>query len=391
MLNLKLLRKHSPRCKGFFAAGAIACLIAAGGAARAQEVPGAPGESPASADEGNKFSFHAFINQAYAKSQDHQIYGIPTDGTTDYENIALQLRYDFTKQDTVVVQLAHDRFGRSPLNEVTDDVELDFAFYQHRFKDETLVKLGKIPLPFGIYNEIQDVGTILPFFTAPESVYLKSHSNESFEGALAGHTFAPNSKWSLDAELYAGGWDRVEQSFNAPAVVVRAENGLGTQLWLSTPLPGVRLGAGVQRWDFKGDSLEKAGEKGRAHTYVLSFDGNWDRFFVRAEYYDAWFPLQFGPVLDPKFEYIAYYGQVGFAITPKLKINAQAERARIGLNLGSPATEANKDYALGLAYAFSYNVVAKIEGHKNTGILADEAVFTPLKTTYGLASISVSF
>jgi hypothetical protein len=375
-------------------AAALAVALGAGGAAHAQEPAEPPAQNEtAPAETSSKLSFHAYLNQAYARSDSHQVFGIPEDGTANYNNIAFQFRYQLTHKDVVVVQLAHDRLGKSTLNDVIDDIELDWAFYQRQITDVTSIKVGQIQLPLGIYNEIQDVGTLLPFYAAPESVYLKNRTSESFVGAMVSHTFAQGSPWSVDGDLYYGGWDRLEQTPQTGVTnVAKAENAVGTQLWLNTPASGVRFGLAAFRMDIR-DSVNQVGSKDRSKTFVLSYDGTFERFFTRAEYIYGRQPARLtSQITTPRIDYEGYYGQVGVTVLPRLKVSAQAEVAQYDLNLGTGKTTIFKDYALGIAYYFDYNIVAKLEAHRNRGTqVENEALPGPVVTNYGLASLAISF
>src|SRR4028118_973750 len=81
----------------------------------------------------SRFSIHGYVSQAYAVSEDHQILGIPTEGTTDYRDLALQFRYEQDRKNTFVLQLRQERLGESPRER--DDLELDWAFYQRSVSD----------------------------------------------------------------------------------------------------------------------------------------------------------------------------------------------------------------------------------------------------------------
>ena len=121
---------------------ALSCLLLA-----------SPIQAQRLSDVMSKLSIHGYVSQAWATSEDHQIFGIPTDGTTDYRDLALQLRYDQSRENVFVVQLRHQRLGESPQAASMDDVTLDWAFYQRRFTDRFSLKVGRIPLPLGIFNE----------------------------------------------------------------------------------------------------------------------------------------------------------------------------------------------------------------------------------------------
>ncbi|HEX2224530.1 MAG TPA: hypothetical protein VHN15_10025 [Thermoanaerobaculia bacterium] len=340
-----------------------------------------------------KISFHAFFNQAYAMSDGHQVFGIPERGTTDYRNVALQVRYQITSRDIVVTQLSHERLGRSTLNEVRDDVELDWAFYERRLTDDTSVKVGKMQLPVGLYNEIRDVGTLLPLYAPPLNFYVENYASESVEGVMLSRRFAPDSDWSLDADLYYGGWDRVEQDPPTGRVVeARVENGVGTQLWLNTPVPDLRFGLSAIRFDVEG-RLNQAQETDTFELYALSAAARFGRVSLHTEGLWSQAPFRLTPeIVLPHIVYLAYYGQIGLELTPKWSLNWQSDFAEVQFQSGLPSVDLNEDHALGVSYRFRYNVVAKAEVHQNKGFMAEnELTFIPLKTRYGILSWSVSF
>lgn len=43
--------------------------------------------------------------------------------------------------------------GGSLVNDFTPELQLDWAFYERRFGDNTLLRIGKAPIPMGISNE----------------------------------------------------------------------------------------------------------------------------------------------------------------------------------------------------------------------------------------------
>ena len=126
----------------------------------------------ASAQNADKLSIHGYLTQGYAVSDSAHVEGIPKEGTTDYRRAALLMRYATTSSDNFVIQLAHRRLGNSPSMQFEPDVKVDWAYYEHTFSGpSTRLRVGKSPIPFGIYNEVRYVGTQLPFYRAPYAMY----------------------------------------------------------------------------------------------------------------------------------------------------------------------------------------------------------------------------
>jgi hypothetical protein len=338
--------------------------------------------------EGSKLAIHGYLTQAFADADDHPIIGIPTDGTTDYRTAALQFRYDMTDKDNFVLQLSHERLGTSPFANSRPAVDLDWAFYQHRFSGGTSVKVGKLQIPIGIYNEIRDVGTLLPFYRPPAATYGEAYyTSETIDGLMLSHTFGAGSRWSLAVDAYGGEWSYLTTTTD----VARAEKALGGQLWLATPVEGLRIGLGGRRYETDDEVLGTD----TITSWEAAIDGRFERLLLRAQ------------SLDARFEggkYRSYFVQAGYNVTPRLVVNAQWEKAELAITLpvGPVAVpfdypDFSEDFALGVNFAFRPDVVLKLEGHANEGLVADDVtelqffLNQPSKTKYVIASLSVSF
>ncbi len=366
-----------------FVLGLILALSASGLAA--QEEPAAQEEKVGAAAEerfGLKLSFHGYLTQAYAQSDGHQFLGISEDGTADYRTAALQIRADVTKQDAFVVQLSHERFGASGVQEVKDDVELDWIFYEHKFGDSA-VKVGRVQIPFGIYNQIKDVGTLLPFYRPSHNFYGEAaYSSETVDGLVLSHSFHLGERWGLDADVHYGDWKFIARDFFTGAFTENSVNdSIGAELWLETPISGLRIGTGGIRYD-----ITFAGVESRWNVYHVSLAGDFDRFAIHSEYKD----VDIGNGFHVLFDYV----HLGVNLTEKLTLNAQQDRFFQKLS-GFPKLEADQDRAAGLNYAFNPALVLKAEHHWNEGRfwLEDVPQFGDpgLKTRYWLLSLSTSF
>jgi len=187
---------------------------------------------------------HGYLSQGYARSfaelDGWQIFGVPQEGTTDYGNAALQFRYGFTTNDYVVLQLAHRRIGQSSLIFDEDDLTVDWAFYGRRFGNAE-VRVGRIAIPSGIYNEIRDAGILLPFFRAPFNFYLEgSFTSETVDGAVASYYLDTGGPWSAEVAAYGGAFDiddRTDDGSVWATQTVRATGAFGANLWVNTPVP----------------------------------------------------------------------------------------------------------------------------------------------------------
>jgi hypothetical protein len=284
------------------------------------------------------------------------------------------------------------------------DVKVDWAFYERRFGDQTSLRVGKAPIPMGIFNETRYTGTLLPFYRAPYAMYFEgAYTSETIDGLVLTHTLMPDKPIHLEASVYGGNYDLLEFS-QAPtpsgsfAYVVgrsRAENSLGTQLWLYTPIDGLRLGGGASRATMDGGLLRNPGEKETMRSWHGGVDGNFDRFSLRSEFRKSEYK---------NIEYVGYYGQAGVRIFRGLSVNAQREvgTATIpaGAELGGvtyPRFEIPiiRDNAAGLNYAFRPDLMLKLEAHQTKGFNTEDGtnMYTtkPIEGHYYISSLSLAF
>jgi hypothetical protein len=335
----------------------------------------------------SKFSVHGYLSQAYAVSDEHQIFGIPTGGTTDYRDLALQLRYDQDPRNVFVVQFRQERFGESPLSDIRDDVELDWAFYQRKVSDSFSFKAGRIPLPLGIFNEARGAGTTFPFFRPSNEFYEGEYTSKTLEGVLGSFSMNAPRGWSVDADAYFGQWTLYQRASTSEA---DARNAFGGQLWLNTPVSGVRLGAGAYRCTV--DQLASL-PPGASADYLMvhaSVEADLDRWLFAVEYLNG--------DLDSGSSYDAYYVQGGVYLTRKLSVHARAAVAELMLpHDGLPLYNAPVSDDLGLAFNYAVHpaLLLKVEGHTNEGLLNEEMPHNiyaaPVRTRYLIASIAATF
>lgn len=380
----------------------------------------------------SKLSVHGFLTQAWADAKFVEVptqtqpdgtvvplgpspslfeeaLGIPEDGTTNYRFLALQFRYDISQRDVFVVQLSSRTLGFSSLQQFEDEIELDWAFYERRLADNTSVKIGRVQIPFGIFNEIRDVGTILPFYRPSILVYKEaSFTSETVDGLSLSHTFFADKDWNLDVSLYAGEWDSIQVVPQSPDLssVIRASNGYGYQIWLNTPFSGVRLGTSLISFRQQGGPFAVLD---RRDIYLGSLDAPLGRFTLQAEWSveeDITFPT---PIGNRSVSPSEWYVQAGFRATDKLGIWGLWDVSEISIDCpcflgGAFGRTQRETKGMSLNYQFSPALVLKLEHHLtaeegftstpdfSTGaFLLRNDVFEAKDGHYTILSLSVSF
>ncbi|MEX1182142.1 MAG: hypothetical protein WEF86_02830 [Gemmatimonadota bacterium] len=325
------------------------------------------------------FTLYGFMTQGVAAADSLPVMGIPTTGTTDYRTVAIQARYRVDSKSNVVLQMSHRRIGQSPLAALEPDFELDWAFYR-RMVGPVTVSAGRVPLPHGFYNEVRDVGTLLPFFRAPMSFY--PDGTESVDGVTA-TTRVDLGRWAVELNGFAGGteWKGVvPMGEELVALETRSERSYGAETWLITPIVGVR--AGVSYLSFK-DNIDP---DERAAVLTASAEIDRDRWMIRSEVAE---------VTLTGMEFHMGYAHGRFRITPQFHVMGQYEQTNSSMTIPFEAewTEM-KDAALGVAFAPSSKLVFKLEGHRVDGYAFDVPMNRAGPGTvsnYVILSMSVSF
>lgn len=333
---------------------------------------------PASAQE--RVQVHGFLTQGYGEASDYPIYGISTKGTGDYRTLALQGRLFLTSSDQVVAQFSHQRLGTSNFMRFEDDVALDWLFYQKRFLGNSL-RVGRVPMPRGLFNEVRDVGVILPFFRASKAFY--SEGVETIEGATLGRSFGLGS-WMVDATVYGGNFNVKAEVTDQSGLTVASDDvrkAVGGQVMVTTPIPGVRFGGSAVTSKYKNSDES-------FQIFTASGDATFENVFVRGEYEVA---------RNDSFNYLAYYGQGGVHVWRGLWLNGQAEFNTNTIKisgLGELSIDAIKDYAVGANYRFNTHLVFKSEWHTFEGYQVGVPVDPfgpPVKNKYFVLGVAAAF
>jgi hypothetical protein len=385
----KWIRRTARRLPGLLLASLAA--TAAAGWGQENATPAAPAPPAAEAEAApaetsllGRVTIHGFLTQAYGFSNGNQILGIPHEGTFDYGNSALQIRGEMTAADSITIQLGHERNADSPSQKTLPDVSLDWVFYEHRFGESTL-KVGRVKVPLGVYNEARDVGTILPFFRPPRDFYGQgAYTLETIDGGLVSHHFSLAKGWDLTADAYFGNWEL----FDTQQQAIKATKTVGTQLFLETPVDGLRFGLGGVKFN-----TSSTPELPRSHWQEVhgSLQATFGRFEGEIEAKNETADLETGA---RELTIKAAYVRLGVHLTSQLTVNGQLEGFRLALPTLPKALDYDRDEVLGLSYQFHPDLVLKAEYHWNTGYSLDTPVSIlgpKAKTQYGLVSLAASF
>ena len=343
---------------------------------------GVPASVAAQSD--SPLQVHGYLTQGWGIADGGTFLGIPEGGTADYRNLAIQFRYALGDQDNVTFQFSHRRLGSNPIIVGEQDVKLDWAFYGRNIGNASL-RVGRIPIPAGIYNEVRDVGVLLPLYRAPFNFYLEgAFTSETVDGIVAGYEFFRGAPWSVEVAGYYGRYDMINRADVGGAyvpVATEVSQVYGGQAWINTPVTGVRFGGGLSS-----QNVETGPFAGDWSNWHASADVSLSRVVARAEYRS--FDI-------PNIGYDAYYGYLGLNVTNQLTVHGQADFADLAYG-PLPKVDMNNEYTAGASFAFRPNLVLKGEMHFTNGYWADAPVLDPTadaaaSVRYMLVSLSTAF
>lgn len=227
----------------------------------------------------DKLEIHGALNAAYGRADTLGVFGIPQKGTSDYRVFTLQGRYNLTEKDLIVAQVFNRRLGTSPMAGAIADVTMQWAYYQHR-EGPFSVKVGRNPLPRGLYNEVRYIGTVLPFFRPP--IEVQQEAFDAIDGAVLSYNFNLGRGIEFEQHGFFGGSENraIANTASGQQIrIARTENMFGGQSYLSFPVAGLRFGMYGARYAFVQPT-----QRGYRSNLIASAEATVDRLKLATEH-----------------------------------------------------------------------------------------------------------
>ncbi|MBF0226194.1 MAG: hypothetical protein HQK76_12135 [Desulfobacterales bacterium] len=118
-------------------------------------------------DELGSVSIHGFLSQGYMKSDEYNFMAKTEDGTFQFNEVGINFSTDLSDRLRMGIQLFSRDLG--PIG--NDVIDVDWAFADYRWKDWMGVRVGRMKIPYGLYNETRDIDMLRTFIFLPQGLY----------------------------------------------------------------------------------------------------------------------------------------------------------------------------------------------------------------------------
>lgn len=246
----------------------------------------------ASADAGPRaFEVHGFGSQGFILTTGNDyLVADSKRGSFQLSEVGINLSKELTDKLRFGAQLFAQNFGASG----SYSPQVDWFTLDYHWRDWLGLRAGRLKIPFGLYNEVNDIDSARVPLLLPQSVYplqARSFLFAQTGGEIYGFV---RSEWAggLEYRLYGGTiyidpklvvpvGSPVQLQFNVPYA-------FGGRLHWETPLPGLRLGVSYLR--LRLDTVAflpmglSAGIENHSSAWIASMEYSFHALALSAEY-----------------------------------------------------------------------------------------------------------
>jgi len=201
---------------------------------------------------------HGFFSQGYMKSSNNNVYSNSHEGTFNLRDFGV----NFSGYITDDIRLAAQFMGYSLGELGKDHVNLHYGYADYSPMDEIGIRLGRLRVPAGLYNETRDIDMLRTSIFLPQSVYPEVY-RDFFASVDAGSiygNFDLNDWGTLSYSAHVGNLVNDEDpasdlpfmyngSLGATNGYFTGGKSAGAQLVWDTPLDGLKLSWTLRRID----------------------------------------------------------------------------------------------------------------------------------------------
>jgi hypothetical protein len=321
---------------------------------------------------------HAFASQGFILTTNNNNY--LDNGTTGGSFQFSEIGVNFTKSLTDRLRLGLQLFAQDlgPAGNYT--VQMDWFYVDYRLTDWLGIRFGRVKIPFGLYNEVNDVDSARLSVLLPQSVYPIENSNYLLAqtgGELYGY-LRLGSAGAIDYHAYAG--TIFAEAVTSPGSFVQITSLTtpyvvgGRVLW-ETPVEGLRVGASVQTLKLDFNLLAGATPLTAdipAALWVASAEYAAHNLLLAAEY-SRWYLRSYSsdPAIFPEVTHNAVsergYVMAAYRVTRWLQAGAYYSLLYPDITQRTGSENMQLDGAATIRFDINSHLLVKLEGHYMTG------------------------
>jgi hypothetical protein len=202
-----------------------------------------------SADDPGAIELHGFASQGFMLSFENDYLA---DETTDGSFELSEVGINFTSQPIDALRIGIQLFAQSLGASGDFDVIVDWFYLDYRFQNWLGLRAGRLKIPYGLHNEIQDIDAARVPILLPQSVYpLQTRQILFAQTGAELYGFVPLDAFgALEYRLFGGTIFLDAESLTPPAspfaIDIEVPYVAGGRLLWETPLVGLRAGGSVQ-------------------------------------------------------------------------------------------------------------------------------------------------
>ena len=371
---------------GFLAVALLLSLLLRGQPVQAQvpvPAPVDPATASASASVDSpagllSFDVHGFGSQGFMLTTGNDyLVADSKRGSFQVSEAGLNLSKDLTSKLRFGIQFFAQNFGASG-----DYVpRVDWFGLDYRWRDLLGLRAGRLKIPFGLFNEVNDIDSARVPILLPQSVYpLQSRSflfaqsggeiygflRSNWAGALEYRLYGGTS--FIDPKLVVPVGSPIQLQFNVPYIY-------GGRLQWETPLRGLRFSGSFLKLRLDADAFSATGKladiENHSEAWLVSVEYEYRAFALTAEYgrghtkQDTVFPEMGVEVLDETSE--AGYVMANVAIAAWLQSAVYWALQYPNVENRDGLSNKQHDVALTLRFDINAHWVFKLEGHYMAG------------------------
>ena len=283
IMPLKSRHRNPPKSKALLYCGGLAlCFMEP---VNAVEMPDWIPES---------VQIHGFLSQGFVHTSDNNFFGKSDDSiSTDFRELGVNGSWSIWPELQVAMQIVWRDAGKTD----TSGARIDYGLASYNiYSSETsllTIRGGRVPTPFGFYNDTRDVASTRPTIILPQSIYFDVNRNLALS-ADGGYLYGEHRSDYGDFSLHFGLVNPRMDDPDFKNVIVGASPGRmeGSTSWISRlgyEWQGGLVRLAVTYADFNGDYIPSAGAfllpgSFKFQPLILSAQYNAENWSITGEY-----------------------------------------------------------------------------------------------------------